>query len=62
MKKKVTLELTETEYDALAELLAVFNVSQYKKAFGEKVITVAKIGVTNVTARVLNLLDRKING
>lgn len=60
--KKVTLELSETEMDALAELLALFKVSQYKKALGEKVMTVAKIGVSNTTARFLNLLDRKING
>lgn len=59
--EKVTMELTDKEFDALSVLLAAFNVGQYRKAVGDKIVTAAHVGVTNDVARVLNRLDKKIN-
>lgn len=59
--KKVTLDLTEKEFAAISQLLAAFNVNQYRKAKGEKIVTASYLETTTETARVLTRLDNRIN-
>lgn len=59
--EKVKMELTDKEFNAISELLAVFSVQKYKKAVRDHTITAAYIEVSNDVARVLNKLDKKIN-
>ncbi len=59
--EKVTMELTDKEFNAISELLAAFSVQKYKKAVGDHTITASYIEVSNDVARVLNRLDKKIN-
>ena len=46
--EKVTMELTDKEFNAISELLAAFSVQKYKKAVGDHTITASYIEVSNV--------------
>lgn len=58
----VKLELTEKEFDAIAELLAATAASGYRKAVGENIIVEGKVQFTTTTFNAIKKLERKING
>ena len=57
--EKVTMELTDKEFNAISELLAAFSVQKYKKAVGDHTITASYIEVSNDGARGGNRRDKK---
>jgi len=58
---KVTLELTDKEFNVISELLAAVTTNSYRKAVGDKIIIEASISFSKDTDKILKRLDRKIN-
>ena len=59
--KKVTMELTDKEFNVLSELLAAVTTNSYRKAIGDKIVIEASISFSKDTDKVLKRLDKKIN-
>lgn len=59
--EKVTLELTDKEFNVISELLAAVTTNSYRKAIGDKIIIEGSISFSEDTDKVLKRLDRKIN-
>lgn len=60
--KKVTLELSEKEFTALAELITATSLRGYRKARGENIIIAANVEFTTDTFKMIQKLDRKLIG